>query len=117
MNAYVELSNYQVAALLLWLPSQITLDFFAYLDPYAAIAYRKELEQQAEEQHGNEKEFIAQNDVLDRIEEEQEEINENDISKIFKSIISTSASDKEKKKASTKVDYEHQAFGQILMYI
>ena len=73
------------------------------------------MEREVEEQHDNEQVFITQNDTLDRIEE-QEEIDEDDVAETFESVISTSASDNEKKKASTKVDSEQQTFGQILMY-
>ena len=86
--------------------------FFAYSDPYAAIANRKELGQESEEQHDDEQEFIAQNDALDITEEEDE----NDEDYVSETVISVSASDKEEKKASTKVDFDRQAFGQILMY-
>ena len=67
MNGYVQLSDYQMAALLLRLPSQITSDVFAYSDPYAEISYRKELEQEGEEHHDDEQEFITQNNFLHRI--------------------------------------------------
>ena len=115
MNGYVELSDYQVAALPLRPPSQITSDVFAYSDPYAAIAYIKELEQEAEEQHNDEQELIKQNVVLDRIEEEDEN-DEDNVRETFESEIYPSESDKDKKKVSTNFDSDRQAFGKILMY-
>jgi hypothetical protein len=72
LNAYQELSDYQVAALLLRLPSQITSDTYDFCEPYGAMAFRKELQASENSEFQQDHIFAAQNDALDRLEREQE---------------------------------------------
>jgi hypothetical protein len=72
LNAYQELSDYQVAALLLRLPSQITSDTYDFCEPYGAMAFRKELQASKNSEIQQDHIFAAQNDAIDRLEHEQE---------------------------------------------
>ena len=46
MHSYMEMSDYQVAAKLLHLPSQITSEVYGYSNPFGYIAYKKYIQSQ-----------------------------------------------------------------------
>ena len=72
LNAYVELSDYQVAAMLLNLPSRITSDVFSYSDPYASIAFRNDMHERKNQILREDRIFAQQNDAIDRMETQTE---------------------------------------------
>ena len=68
LNAYIELSDYQVAAMLLKLPQRITSDIYIYSDPHASIAFRNYMCAEQNRQLLNDRQFEQENDKLDRLE-------------------------------------------------
>ena len=68
LNAFVELSDNQVAALNLRLPSHITSNVYNYSDPYASITYRKDTGESRDNEAVQDKKFAQQNDKIDRLE-------------------------------------------------
>ena len=66
LNAYIELSDYQVAAMLLKLPARIMSDTFIYSDPHASISLRNCMSDK--KQLLSDRQFEKENDRLDWLE-------------------------------------------------
>ena len=75
MHSYMEMSDYQVAAKLLHLPSQITSEVYGYSNPFGYIAYKKYIQSQENHSKKMEELFSCLNDKRDQIEREQIEDN------------------------------------------
>jgi hypothetical protein len=71
MNAYIEMSDYQVAADLLNLPCMICSDIFGYFNPQAYMAYLLHLQANEDEEKGADQLFTLLNDHRDMLEREQ----------------------------------------------
>jgi hypothetical protein len=64
-NLHIELSDYQIAAILLDIPSIITTEQFVYVNPRSQMAYRTFVQRDADGQR-------LQDELIDRINEEQD---------------------------------------------
>jgi hypothetical protein len=64
-NLHIELSDYQIAAMLLDIPSIITTEQFVYVNPRSQMAYRTFVQRDADRQR-------LQDELIDRINEEQD---------------------------------------------
>jgi hypothetical protein len=123
LNAYQELSDYQVAALLLRLPSQITSDTYDFCEPYGAMAFRKELQASENSEIQQDHIFAAQNDALDRLELEQEimaEATETDTEQQEQEVeeaISNLEENNCNRQTSSLLSSDRNSFGYVCLYL
>jgi hypothetical protein len=130
MNAYMEMSDYQVAADLLNLPCMICSDVFGYFNPIAYLAYQSYIYIDNEQENNFDHLTMVINENQDRLEREQ--VQEAEIEDDVDDFIDDSSNntdenrdnddseqeDIEEKNGRTELDQEEfcHSFGAIKMY-
>ena len=107
MNAYKEMSDYQVAADLLNLPCMICSDTFGYFNPNAYLAYQSHIYVENEQEKKEKHLFTLINDQRDQLEREQ--IQEANVEDVIDTFIDNNYNEDTKNEFDNNLDTSSQA--------